>query len=446
MESFIIEGGRLLKGTITPQGAKNEALQVISATLLTSDEVRIKNVPDILDVKNLIQLLKDMGVRVVQNGVNDYTFQADNLNLDYLQDDEFIRKCASLRGSVLLIGPLLARFGKAVIAEPGGDKIGRRRLDTHFLGFKYLGASFSHDEVRNVFNIEAPNTQHLTPNTQHLSGTRMLLDEASVTGTANIIMAAVLAKGTTTIYNAACEPYIQQLCKMLNAMGARINGIASNLLTIEGVTTLGGTEHTILPDMIEVGSFIGLAAMVGNGITIKNVSLENLGIIPDAFQRLGIKIKVKGDDIFIPRQPHYAVESFIDGTIMTLADAPWPGLTPDLLSVLLVVATQARGTVLIHQKMFESRLFFVDKLIDMGAQIILCDPHRAVIVGHDRKIQLRGRRMTSPDIRAGIALLIAALSANGTSRIANIAQIDRGYENIEARLNALGAKITRVND
>jgi len=435
-----------LKGTITPQGAKNEALQVISATLLTSDEVRIKNVPDILDVKNLIQLLKDMGVRVVENGMNDYTFQADNLNLDYLQDDGFIRKCASLRGSVLLIGPLLARFGKAVIAEPGGDKIGRRRLDTHFLGFKYLGATFSHDEVRNVFNIEAPNTQHPTPNTQHLSGTRMLLDEASVTGTANIIMAAVLAKGTTTIYNAACEPYIQQLCKMLNAMGARINGIASNLLTIEGVTTLGGTEHTILPDMIEVGSFIGLAAMVGNGITIKNVSLENLGIIPDAFQRLGIKIKVKGDDIFIPRQPHYAVESFIDGTIMTLADAPWPGLTPDLLSVLLVVATQARGTVLIHQKMFESRLFFVDKLIDMGAQIILCDPHRAVIVGHDRKIQLRGRRMTSPDIRAGIALLIAALSANGTSRIANIAQIDRGYENIEARLNALGAKITRVND
>ncbi len=446
MESFIIEGGRLLKGTITPQGAKNEALQVISATLLTSDKVRIKNVPDILDVKNLIQLLKDMGVRVVQNGVNDYTFQADALNLDYLQDDEFIRKCASLRGSVLLIGPLLARFGKAVIAEPGGDKIGRRRLDTHFLGFKYLGATFSHDEVRNVFNIEAPNTQHPTPNTQHLTGTRMLLDEASVTGTANIIMAAVLAKGTTTIYNAACEPYIQQLCKMLNAMGARIDGIASNLLTIEGVTTLGGTEHTILPDMIEVGSFIGLAAMVGNGITIKNVSLENLGIIPDAFQRLGIKIKVKGDDIFIPRQPHYAVESFIDGTIMTLADAPWPGLTPDLLSVLLVVATQARGTVLIHQKMFESRLFFVDKLIDMGAQIILCDPHRAVIVGHDRKIQLRGRRMTSPDIRAGIALLIAALSANGTSRIANIAQIDRGYENIEARLNALGAKITRVND
>ena len=430
MESFIIEGGRLLKGTITPQGAKNEALQVISATLLTSDEVRIKNVPDILDVKNLIQLLKDMGVRVVQNGVNDYTFQADALNLDYLQDDEFIRKCASLRGSVLLIGPLLARFGKAVIAEPGGDKIGRRRLDTHFLGFKYLGATFSHDEVRNVFNIEAPNTQHL-------SGARMLLDEASVTGTANIIMAAVLAKGTTTIYNAACEPYIQQLCKMLNAMGARIDGIASNLLTIEGVTTLGGTEHTILPDMIEVGSFIGLAAMVGNGITIKNVSLENLGIIPDAFQRLGIKIKVKGDDIFIPRQPHYAVESFIDGTIMTLADAPWPGFTPDLISIVLVVATQAKGTVLIHQKMFESRLFFVDKLIDMGAQIILCDPHRANVIGLDKAHALRGIRMASPDIRAGVALLIAALSADGTSIIDNSDQIERGYQYIDKRVNAL---------
>lgn len=439
MESFIIEGGCLLKGTITPQGAKNEALQVICATLLTNDEVRIKNVPEILDVKNLIQLLKDMGVSVVRNGENDYTFKADNLKLDYLQTDEFVRKCSALRGSVLLIGPLLAHFGKAVIAEPGGDKIGRRRLDTHFLGFKYLGATFSHDEERNVFNID-------TPDTHRLRGTRMLLDEASVTGTANIIMAAVLAEGTTTIYNAACEPYIQQLCKMLNRMGARISGIASNLLTIEGVTALGGTEHTILPDMIEVGSFIGLAAMVGDGITIKNVSLENLGIIPDAFRRLGIKIDVIGDDLYIPRQSHYAVESFIDGTIMTLSDAPWPGLTPDLLSVLLVVATQACGTVLVHQKMFESRLFFVDKLIDMGAQIILCDPHRAVIVGHDRKIQLRGRRMTSPDIRAGIALLIAALSANGTSRIANIAQIDRGYENIEARLNALGAKITRVND
>ena len=449
MESFIIEGGRLLKGTITPQGAKNEALQVISATLLTADEVRIKNVPDILDVNNLIQLLRDMGVSVVKNASNDFTFKADKLKLDYLQSDEFVKKCSALRGSVLLIGPLLGRFGKAVIAEPGGDKIGRRRLDTHFLGFKHLGAVFSHDEARNVFNIEVPqnlssNTQHPEPNT--LKACHMLLDEASVTGTANIVMAAVLAKGTTTIYNAACEPYIQQLCKMLNAMGARISGIASNLLTIEGVTSLHGAEHTILPDMIEVGSFIGMAAMVGDGITIKNVSLENLGIIPEAFRRLGIKIKVEGDDLFIPRQQHYDVESFVDGTIMTIADAPWPGLTPDLLSVLLVVATQARGSVLIHQKMFESRLFFVDKLIDMGAQIILCDPHRAVVVGHDRKIQLRSRRMSSPDIRAGIALLIAAMSASGTSRIANIAQIDRGYENIEARLNALGAKITRVEE
>ena len=449
MESFIIEGGRLLKGTITPQGAKNEALQVISATLLTADEVRIKNVPDILDVNNLIQLLRDMGVSVVKNASNDFTFKADKLKLDYLQSDEFVRKCSALRGSVLLIGPLLGRFGKAVIAEPGGDKIGRRRLDTHFLGFKHLGAVFSHDEARNVFNIEVPqnlssNTQHPEPNT--LKACHMLLDEASVTGTANIVMAAVLAKGTTTIYNAACEPYIQQLCKMLNAMGARISGIASNLLTIEGVTSLHGAEHTILPDMIEVGSFIGMAAMVGDGITIKNVSLRNLGIIPEAFRRLGIKIKVEGDDLFIPRQQHYDVESFVDGTIMTIADAPWPGLTPDLLSVLLVVATQARGSVLIHQKMFESRLFFVDKLIDMGAQIILCDPHRAVVVGHDRKIQLRSRRMSSPDIRAGIALLIAAMSASGTSRIANIAQIDRGYENIEARLNALGAKITRVEE
>ena len=436
MESFIIEGGQLLRGTITPQGAKNEALQVISATLLTSDEVRIKNIPDILDVNNLIKLLKDMGVSVRRNADHDYTFQAADLNLDYLQSDEFVRKCSALRGSVLLIGPLLGRFGKAVIAEPGGDKIGRRRLDTHFLGFKKLGAKFVHEEERNVYDIEA----------RRLKGCYMLLDEASVTGTANIIMAAVMAEGTTTIYNAACEPYIQQLCHMLNAMGAQISGIASNLLTIVGVKSLHGTNHTILPDMIEVGSFIGLAAMVGDGITIKNVSLKNLGIIPDAFRRLGIKIKEDGDDLFIPRQLHYAVESFIDGTIMTLADAPWPGLTPDLLSVLLVVATQARGTVLIHQKMFESRLFFVDKLIDMGAQIILCDPHRAVVVGHDRKIRLRAGRMTSPDIRAGIALLIAALSANGTSRIANIAQIDRGYENIENRLNELGAKITRIND
>ena len=436
MESFIIEGGQLLKGTITPQGAKNEALQVISACLLTDEEVHIKNVPDILDVNNLIRLLKDMGVDVKKNAPNDYTFCAKNLNLDYLQSDAFVRKCASLRGSVLLIGPLLGRFGKAVIAEPGGDKIGRRRLDTHFLGFKKLGAKFVHEEERNVYDIEA----------KRLKGCYMLLDEASVTGTANVIMAAVMAEGTTTIYNAACEPYLQQLCHLLNAMGAQISGIASNLLTIVGVKSLHGANHTILPDMIEVGSFIGLAAMVGDGITIKNVSLKNLGIIPDAFRRLGIKIKEDGDDLFIPRQLHYAVESFIDGTIMTLADAPWPGLTPDLLSVLLVVATQARGSVLIHQKMFESRLFFVDKLIDMGAQIILCDPHRAVVVGHDRKIRLRAGRMTSPDIRAGIALLIAALSANGTSRIANIAQIDRGYENIEHRLNQLGAKITRVND
>ena len=436
MESYIIEGGQLLKGTITPQGAKNEALQVISACLLTDDEVHIKNVPDILDVNNLIRLLKDMGVDVKKNAPNDYTFCANNLNLDYLQSDAFVRKCASLRGSVLLIGPLLGRFGKAVIAEPGGDKIGRRRLDTHFLGFKKLGAKFVHEEERNVYDIEA----------KRLKGCYMLLDEASVTGTANVVMAAVMAEGTTTIYNAACEPYLQQLCHLLNAMGAQISGIASNLLTIVGVKSLHGAHHTILPDMIEVGSFIGMAAMVGEGITIKNVSLKNLGIIPDAFRRLGIKIKEDGDDLFIPRQPHYAVESFIDGTIMTLADAPWPGLTPDLLSVLLVVATQARGSVLIHQKMFESRLFFVDKLIDMGAQIILCDPHRAVVIGHDRKIRLRAGRMTSPDIRAGIALLIAALSANGTSRIANIAQIDRGYENIEHRLNQLGAKITRVND
>ncbi|MBR5036601.1 MAG: UDP-N-acetylglucosamine 1-carboxyvinyltransferase [Prevotella sp.] len=436
MESFIIEGGQLLKGAITPQGAKNEALQVISACLLTDDEVIIKNVPDILDVNNLIRLLKDIGVAVKKLAPNEYSFRASNVNLDYLQSDEFVRKCASLRGSVLLIGPLLGRFGKAVIAEPGGDKIGRRRLDTHFLGFKMLGAKFVHEEERNVYDIEA----------KKLKGCYMLLDEASITGTANVIMACVMAEGTTTIYNAACEPYIQQLCHMLNAMGAQISGIASNLLTIVGVKSLHGTSHTILPDMIEVGSFIGMAAMVGDGITIKNVSLKNLGIIPDSFRRLGIKIKEEGDDLFIPRQPHYAVESFIDGTMMTLADAPWPGLTPDLLSVLLVVATQARGTVLIHQKMFESRLFFVDKLIDMGAQIILCDPHRAVVVGHDRKIRLRAGRMTSPDIRAGIALLIAALSANGTSRIANIAQIDRGYENIEHRLNQLGAKITRVND
>lgn len=436
MESFIIEGGHPLQGTITPQGAKNEALEVICATLLSEEPVRIKNIPDILDVNNLILLLKDIGVKVTRNSRNDYTFVSDRLNLDYLESEEFVRKCASLRGSVLLIGPLLGRFGKAIIAKPGGDKIGRRRLDTHFLGFKHLGAKFVHDDGCNVFRIEA----------RKLKGCYMLLDEASVTGTANIIMAAVLAESTTTIYNAACEPYIQQLCHLLNAMGARISGIASNLLTIVGVKTLHGAEHTILPDMIEVGSFIGMAAMVGEGIRIKDVSLRNLGIIPDAFRRLGVKVKEEGDDLVIPHQSHYVIDSFIDGTIMTLSDAPWPGLTPDLLSVLLVVATQARGSVLFHQKMFESRLFFVDKLIDMGAQIILCDPHRAVVVGHDHKLQLRAGRMTSPDIRAGIALLIAALSANGTSRIANIAQIDRGYEDIEKRLNNLGARIKRVDD
>lgn len=433
MESFIIEGGHQLQGTITPQGAKNEALEVIAAVLLTSDPVRITNIPDILDVNNLIRLLQDMGVKVTRNGKGDFTFQADELNLDFLASDEYVRKCSALRGSVLMMGPLLGRFGKAVVAEPGGDKIGRRRLDTHFLGFKNLGATFNADDERHVYNIEAAK----------LHGTYMLLDEASVTGTANIIMAAVLAEGKTTIYNAACEPYIQQLCTMLNAMGAKITGIASNLLYIDGVSELHGTEHRILPDMIEVGSFIGMAAMVGNGIRIKDCAVAQLGVIPDAFRRLGVKIDVVGDDLYIPHQPHYVVDSFLDGSIMTLADAPWPGLTPDLLSVLIVVATQARGSVLVHQKMFESRLFFVDKLIDMGAQIILCDPHRCVIVGHDRNIQLRAGRMSSPDIRAGIALLIAALGAKGTSRIDNIAQIDRGYEDIEARLNALGAKIRR---
>lgn len=435
MESFIIEGGHSLSGTITPQGAKNEALEVICASLLTPEEVRIKNIPDILDVKNLILLLTDIGVDVTRISRNEYSFKAENINLDYLESDESIRKCASLRGSVLMIGPLLARFGKAVVTKPGGDKIGRRRLDTHFLGFKYLGAKFLHNDERNTFEI----------NGKELKGCYMLLDEASVTGTANIIMAAVLAKGTTTIYNAACEPYIQQLCHMLNQMGARISGIASNLLTIVGVDSLHGTEHKILPDMIEVGSFIGMAAMVGDGIRIENVSLRNLGIIPDAFRRLGVKIDTEDDDLIIPHMDHYEIDSFIDGSIMTLADAPWPGLTPDLLSVLLVVATQARGSVLFHQKMFESRLFFVDKLIDMGAQIILCDPHRAVVVGHDHNVRLRAGRMTSPDIRAGIALLIAAMSANGTSRIDNIAQIDRGYEDIEARLNNLGAKIERIS-
>jgi len=439
MASFKIEGGQLLSGTITPQGAKNEALQVICATLLTKEPVTIHNIPNIRDVNNLIQLLKDIGVKVKTNNQqatdNSYTFQADELDLNYLESDDFVHQCSELRGSVLMIGPLLSRMGKAVITKPGGDKIGRRRLDTHFLGFQKLGAKFKHIPSRNVYEIRA----------QKLKGTYMLLDEASVTGTANIIMAAVFAKGTTTIYNAACEPYIQQLCNMLNRMGAKISGIGSNMLNIEGVESLKGTEHRLLPDMIEVGSFIGMAAMVGNGIRIKDVSLKDLGIIPDAFRRLGVKVEVDGDDLYIPHQKHYVVDSFIDGTIMTLADAPWPGLTPDLLSVLIVVATQARGSVLFHQKMFESRLFFVDRLIDMGAQIILCDPHRAVVVGHDRKVTLRASRMSSPDIRAGIALLIAALSANGTSIISNIEQIDRGYENIEARLNALGAKITRLN-
>ena len=435
MESFIIEGGHPLQGEITPQGAKNEALEVISACLLTPEPVRISNIPDILDVCNLIKLLERMGVSVTRHSRHDYTFEAKDLHLDYLSSDEFIQQCSSLRGSVLMIGPLLGRFGKATIAQPGGDKIGRRRLDTHFLGFKKLGAKFVHVPGRNVFEIQA----------QQLRGCYMLLDEASVTGTANIIMAAVLAEGTTTIYNAACEPYIQQLCHLLNAMGANISGIASNLLTIVGVESLPGSTHQILPDMIEVGSFIGMAAMVGHGVRIKNVSLQHLGMIPDAFRRLGIRVDEEGDDLYIPRQDHYEVDSFIDGSIMTLADAPWPGLTPDLISVLIVVATLGRGNVLFHQKMFESRLFFVDKLIDMGAQITLCDPHRAVVNGNDHAKQLRAGRMTSPDIRAGIALLIAAMSANGTSRIDNIAQIDRGYEDIEHRLNRLGAHIQRID-
>ena len=434
MASFVIEGGHKLHGEITPQGAKNEVLQILCATLLTSEEVVVNNIPDILDVNNLIQLLREMGVKVSKLGLDSYSFKADNVDLNYLQSDEFLKKCSSLRGSVMLVGPMVARFGKAMISKPGGDKIGRRRLDTHFIGIQKLGADFRYDTERSVYEITADD----------LKGTYMLLDEASVTGTANIVMTAVLAKGTTTIYNAACEPYLQQLCKMLNSMGARISGIASNLLTIEGVESLGGCTHTVLPDMIEVGSFIGMAAMTGSEITIKNVSFENLGIIPDAFRRLGIKMEQRGDDLFIPEQDHYQIESFMDGSIMTIADAPWPGLTPDLLSVILVVATQAKGSVLIHQKMFESRLFFVDKLIDMGAQIIICDPHRAVVIGHDHNHHLRGGNMISPDIRAGIAMLIAAMSAEGTSRIHNIEQIDRGYQNIEQRLNALGARITRI--
>lgn len=435
MPSFIIEGGHRLKGNITPQGAKNEALQVLSAVLLTAEPVTLHNVPNILDVNNQIKLLEDIGVRIQRSSPHDITLQADSVDTTYLQSDEFLQRCGKLRGSVMLMGPLLARFGKAMVARPGGDNIGRRRLDTHFLGLKKLGGNFLYDPHRQVFSITA----------KRLQGTYMLLDEASITGTANILMAAVMAEGTTTIYNAACEPYVQQLCHMLVRMGAHISGIGSNLLRIEGVKELKGTEHTILPDMIEVGSFIGMSAMVGDGVRICNVAYSQLGIIPYTFRRLGIEVEHQDDDIFIPRQEHYQIETFLDGSFMTFADAPWPGLTPDLLSVLLVVSTQAKGSVLVHQKMFESRLFFVDKLIDMGAQIILCDPHRAVIVGHDNQKKLHAGRMTSPDIRAGIALLIAAMSAEGTSRIDNIGQIDRGYEHIETRLNALGAKISRID-
>ncbi len=433
MASFVIEGGHRLHGDITPQGAKNEALEVISAVLLTPEPVSIHNVPDILDVRNLISLLEKMGVKVARTGGHDWTFTADALDMNYVGSDEFVHRCSALRGSIMLLGPLLGRFHRACVAKPGGDQIGRRRLDTHFFGIQELGAQFAHNPARGVYEITA----------SQLRGKFMLLDEASVTGTANIVMAAVLAEGTTTIYNAACEPYVQQLCRMLNRMGARISGIASNLLTIEGVRELRGTEHAILPDMIEVGSFIGMAAMTGSALTIRNVSYENLGIIPEMFRRLGVCVERRGDDIVIPQHEHYEVDTFMDGSIISFSDAPWPGLTPDLLSVFLVVATQANGSVLIHQKMFESRLFFVDKLIDMGSQIILCDPHRAVVVGHDRRFQLRGSTLTSPDIRAGIALLIAALGAEGTSVISNIEQIDRGYESIEARLTALGASIER---
>lgn len=428
MSSFVIEGGYRLSGEIVPQGAKNEALQVICATLLTPEKVTIHNVPDILDVNNLIQLLRDMQVKVEHPAADTYTFQADAVDLNYLETDEFLRKSGSLRGSVMIVGPLVARFGKALIPKPGGDKIGRRRLDTHFVGIQKLGACFSYDPDRQLYEIEA----------KKLKGAYMLLDEASVTGTANILMAAVLAEGKTTIYNAACEPYLQQLSSMLNRMGARISGVGSNLLTIEGVEALGGTTHTILPDMIEVGSFIGMAAMTGSDITIKNTGYDMLGIIPDSFRRLGITVEQIGDDIHVPTHDSYQIETFIDGSIMTIADAPWPGLTPDLLSVFLVVATQAVGSVLIHQKMFESRLFFVDKLIDMGAQIILCDPHRATVIGLGNRFKLRGSNMVSPDIRAGIALLIAAMSAEGTSHIHNIDQIDRGYQNIDKRLNGIG--------
>lgn len=434
MESFVIEGGHQLKGEITPQGAKNEALQVISAVLLTPEPVTISNIPNIVDVNKLIDLLSSMGVKIQKKAADTYVFQADDIDLDYLTSDEFKKKGSSLRGSIMIMGPLLTRFGKGFIPRPGGDKIGRRRLDTHFIGFEALGADFSFDPKEHFFRATA----------DRLKGTYMLLDEASVTGTANIVMAASMAEGTTTIYNAACEPYLQQLCKMINSMGGKISGVGSNLLTIEGVDSLGGCEHRCLPDMIEIGSFIGMAAMTQSEITIKDTRYDELGIIPKMFGRLGIQLERRGDDIYIPAQDYYEIDSFIDGSIMTISDAPWPGFTPDLLSIVLVTATQARGAVLVHQKMFESRLFFVDKLIDMGAQIILCDPHRATVIGLDRKTKLRGVTMTSPDIRAGVSLLIAALSAEGKSTIHNIGQIDRGYQNIEDRLRALGAHIERV--
>ncbi|MBR5201134.1 MAG: UDP-N-acetylglucosamine 1-carboxyvinyltransferase [Alistipes sp.] len=436
MAKFIVEGGHRLKGEIRPQGAKNEALQIICAALLTKERVVLHNVPIIADVMQLLELMSRMGVKVERLSDDDFALQADEINLDYLRSADYHKRCRKLRGSVMMIGPLLTRFGVGFMPKPGGDKIGRRRLDTHFLGFQKLGADFNFDVSDEFYTVEA----------KRLKGTYMLLDEASVTGTANIVMAAVLAEGRTTIYNAACEPYLQQLCKMLNRMGAKISGIASNLLVIDGVESLGGTEHTMLPDMIEVGSFIGMAAMTRSELTIKNVSYENLGIIPQQFARMGIRFEQRGDDIFIPAEEHYSIESFIDGSIMTIADAPWPGLTPDLLSIFLVVATQAKGAVLIHQKMFESRLFFVDKLIDMGAQIILCDPHRATVIGHNHEHPLRAANMTSPDIRAGVALLIAAMSAEGTSTIQNIEQIDRGYRDIDKRLNALGARITRLDE
>ncbi len=436
MSSFQIDGGHKLKGTLIPQGAKNEALQVICATLLTNEEIIIDNIPDILDIKNLILLLSNLGVQINQLSSSKYGFKTESVDLEYLLTDDFSKKSATLRGSVMIIGPLLARFGKGYIPKPGGDKIGRRRLDTHFNGFIDLGAEFIYNQKKDYYTVKA----------KELKGAYMLLEEASVTGTANLIMTAVLAKGKTTIYHAACEPYIQQLCKMLNKMGADISGIGSNLLSIEGVKKLNGCYHTLLPDMIEIGSFIGLAALTGSEITIKDVQFETLGIIPRSFQRLGINFKLLGDDIFIPSQDHYEIETFIDGSIMTIDDAPWPGLTPDLLSVILVVATQAKGSILIHQKMFESRLFFVDKLIDMGAQIILCDPHRATVIGLDNRVRLRATSMTSPDIRAGVALLLAALSAEGTSLMQNIEQIDRGYQNIDERLNAIGAKIKRIDN